>query len=529
MTGEDNQYVTELKRQLREETARREAAERRLAFLSNGDKENEAGPDIHKLAGYALMESIPIPVFFKDRSGVYLGCNPAFEQFLGRSRSDLIGKTVYDIAPPDLADLYHEADEDLYQEGGLQIYEARVETADGGPRDVVFHKAVFKDSQGGTAGLIGAVFDITDRKRVESELVESERIKDAILQATTEMVLAMDLDGTIRLINATGAAQYGLTREDMEGASIYDFMSAKLGRALRAQADSVLETKTSKMVHDQRKGMRFETIISPVCDEDGTVEQILVVARDVTDRHVARERERQHTSDLAHIMRVATMGEMATLLAHELNQPFAAIYNYARGILRRQESGNWNAAEMVPVINEICDEAERGGYILRRVRAHIRKGVPARTDADINEIVATALALGDMEITQGKVEIQTEFAKALPPISVDPIEIEQVILNLLRNAVEALSWKPDDVRQIAVRTERDNGGGIKVSVSDNGPGIPPEMADRVFEPFVTCRPEGLGMGLPICRTIIEGHGGKLWMDGATGKGTIFHFVLPKGN
>jgi len=240
-------------------------------------------------------------------------------------------------------------------------------------------------------------------------------------------------------------------------------------------------------------------------------------------RREAEAQARQHQAELAHVLRVGTMGEMAAGLAHEINQPIGAIANYALGTVRRLRDGTLRDDDLLPVVEAIGAEALRAGDTIRRVRELLRKETPAVAPVDLNEVARAAVRVAEAEARQRGVAVTVELAPALPPIAGHAIHLEQVLLNLLLNAIDASSGGADPGR-VVVRTAA-SAAGVEVTISDNGTGLPPPPVD-VFAPFFTTKPHGLGMGLSISRSIVEAHGGTLDGRSDTPRGSTFRLHLP---
>jgi C4-dicarboxylate-specific signal transduction histidine kinase len=235
---------------------------------------------------------------------------------------------------------------------------------------------------------------------------------------------------------------------------------------------------------------------------------------------------RQHHAELAHAARLATLGEMAAGLAHELNQPLAAIVSYARGCVRRLESGDTPTDAIIDVIEEISAQALRAGEVLRRIRDFVRSGEMRRERVDVNDVVREAVRFAELEARQRGVTMPLALAPVRLPVDVDRVQIEQVILNLVRNGFDAMGGQPPDASRLAIATAPTGRGTVEVSVADTGNGIPAEIADRLFDPFFSTKSDGLGLGLSISRSIVEAHGGRLWATANPGRGATFRFTLP---
>ena len=248
-------------------------------------------------------------------------------------------------------------------------------------------------------------------------------------------------------------------------------------------------------------------------------------ARRRAERRLLAAQAEQRQADVAHAARLNTLGGMAAGLAHELNQPLAAIVAYARGCSRRIESGDASTASLLPAINEIATQALRAGEILRRIRDFVRHGEQRREPVDVNELVREAARLADLEARQLGVTMRLELAASIPTVEADPIQVEQVVLNLVRNGFEAMRETDGRDRVLSIRTVHEQDG-VEVAVQDTGGGVPAGIADRLFDPFFTTKRDGLGLGLSISRSLIEANGGRLWASPNGTGGATFRFALP---
>lgn len=263
------------------------------------------------------------------------------------------------------------------------------------------------------------------------------------------------------------------------------------------------------------------------------------LVHEMAERRRAEETARERQRDMDHVARLSILGEMASNLAHELNQPLGAIANYARGCTRRLEAGTADPAQLAEVTQAIAEQADRAGRILSRIRSFVRKRAAQLEPTDVNEAVHAAVALCAGQARNGKVPIALTLADDLPPVLADRVQIEQVVLNLVKNALDAtLETAPDaaedarrtvTVRTVTIRTGRDEEGRVEVAVADHGHGLSAEARARLFDPFFTTKPDGMGLGLSICRTIVEAHGGHLWATDNPSGGAVMRFVLPVAN
>jgi C4-dicarboxylate-specific signal transduction histidine kinase len=233
-------------------------------------------------------------------------------------------------------------------------------------------------------------------------------------------------------------------------------------------------------------------------------------------------------AELAHVNRVATMGQLTASIAHEVNQPIAAAVTNAQAALRWLGANPPDLDEVRQTLGRIVENGTRAGNVIGRIRALIKKAPPRKGRFDFNEAVLDVVALSRSEVLRHGVSLQTQLAEGLPLIEGDRIQLQQVVLNLIMNAVEAMSGIADGARELQISTETEAAGGVLVTVRDSGPGLEPASVDRVFEAFYTTKPDGMGMGLAICRSIIEAHGGRLWAAANEPRGAVFQFTLPPG-
>ena len=296
--------------------------------------------------------------------------------------------------------------------------------------------------------------------------------------------------------------------------------------ALRQKRDFALEFR---IVLPDETVKHIEATGHPLFSADGELVEMIATHVDVTERKRAEEeheRLRQLESDLAHVNRVSMMGELTASLAHEILHPIATARNNARAAMRFLDMSPPNMAEVREALACIVRDADRGKDIIDRIRAHIKKAPPRHDRFDINEAIEEVIEMVRAPIEKNKVSVRTRLAEGLTSVWGDRVQLQQVILNLILNAIEAMSSVEERGRMLSIRTEQRGAAGIIVAVHDSGPGVAPEHLQRIFEPFYTTKESGIGMGLSICRSIIDAHGGRLWADAEQPRGTVFQFTLP---
>jgi C4-dicarboxylate-specific signal transduction histidine kinase len=267
----------------------------------------------------------------------------------------------------------------------------------------------------------------------------------------------------------------------------------------------------------------------PVFDANGEFRGYRGTGSDVTATMRAQEeheRLRQLESDLARINRLNVMGELTASLAHEITQPIASARNNARAALNFLNKQAPDLGEVREALGCVVGDADRAGDIIDRIRDHIKKAPPRKHRFDLNEAINEVIVLARRAIAENGVSVQTRLSETLAPVHGDRVQLQQVLLNLILNAAEAMSAVDEGVRELFISTEQSRTNGVLVAVRDSGPGIDPERREHVFEAFYTTKSSGVGMGLSICRTIVGAHGGRLWVDENEPRGAVFQFTLP---
>src|SRR5438067_928498 len=269
----------------------------------------------------------------------------------------------------------------------------------------------------------------------------------------------------------------------------------------------------------------LHTVGHPVLDASGNLVQFVGSSTDITERKQAEEALRQAQSDLAHVSRVTTMGELTASLAHEVNQPIAAAITDANTCLRWLNRDHPDVEEAREAASRMVKDATRAAEIVSRTRLLFKKGTPQWELVDINEIIREMVALMRSEVTRHSISVRTELAEDVPQLTGDRVQLQQVLMNLMINAIDAMK-DGDGTRELAVKSQRAENEQLMVSISDTGVGLPPQQADQIFNAFFTTKPHGTGMGLRISRSIIESHGGRLWAADNSPRGASFHLTLP---
>jgi two-component system, LuxR family, sensor kinase FixL len=377
-----------------------------------------------------------------------------------------------------------------------------------------------------TTGLmLGAI--VSERHRVALALAESQGRLSAIFNAARDGVLTINTRGVIESANPAVEDLFGCPTRLLLGTDVRNLVAS--GDLLDVLAANAAATRPQPL-RLEIEGRREDGSIFPIEVTGGRFgspgdERHTLVIRDITLRYQEEARAQQHQSEVAQVSRLATADEMASALAHEINQPLMAITTYARGCLRLLKHATFDLDIVREGVEQVVMQAERAGDIIGRLRDFVRTGSGRREVVDVKALIETTLSLAKIEITQNAIEVQLRLAATLPPVAVDRVQIEQVLINLLRNAIDALLSSGVSRRAIVVGAEIANAA-VEITLSDSGPGIADEVRSQIFEPFVTTKADGMGMGLAISRSIVEAQGGHLRLVATGEGGTRFAFDLP---
>jgi two-component system sensor kinase FixL len=379
-----------------------------------------------------------------------------------------------------------------------------------------------------TTGLmLGAV--VSERCRLSRALSDSERRQATILNTARDGVLTIDAQGRIQSINPAVERLFGHPGRLLVGRDVREFVDTLpdlLSRLRHITSSSGVDATCWELDARRSDGSVFPIELSVGRFDLPGAEEYTLVMRDVTLRQKAEARAREHQAELAHFSRISLAGEMAAGLAHELGQPLTAIAAYGRGCLRLLAGPAPEPAMLYEGMSGAVQQAERAGDILARLREFVRGGPCRRALVEVPPLIDAAVSLARIEAIRHEVEIEARIDPDLPPVLADHIQIEQVMLNLLRNAVDAIETGDAERRSIVVEARRKCSRAIEISVADSGPGVAEELTGKIFESFVTTKPLGMGLGLSISSSIVESHGGSLRLAQNAGSGAIFLFDLP---
>jgi PAS domain S-box-containing protein len=461
----------------------------------------------------AMEDSVLTGMRTFDMAGTITYVNKAFCDMTGFEHEELVG-----AAPPYP---YWPRDEDQFNEENLAMvlagqspksgHEVRVQRKDGTIFDARMYVSPLVDPSGEQSGWMTSMTDITEPKRIREALAASQERVSTVLDELDAAVSVYRPEGDILFVNEAFRKQFGERRAET----------------------LVFGQPSFSQYLDEASGKWFDLRSREIRWVDGRLAHMLV-AVDVSVRHELEEKQRQQESRLQSTSRLVTMGEMASSLAHELNQPLTAITNYCMGLSARikslaQSGERPDAQSLIEPLDKTARQAERAGLVIRRIREFVKRSEPERRACSVEGILSDALGLAEIEAKRLGIAIEAKMDAFLPPLYADPILIEQVLLNLLKNAVEATrGHHPKDPPAVVLKVTLDSQKTIQFAVIDEGGGIAENTLTGLFQPFFSTKAEGMGMGLNICRSIIELHQGRLWVEpnphASTG-GAIFRFSL----
>lgn len=493
----------------------------------------------------AMENSVLIGMRVLDMHGRITHVNPAFCRMTGWDEADLVGKVApFPYWPRDAyPEMQRQLDMTLRGKAPSSGFELRVRRKDGSMFHARLYVSPLIDSSGRQTGWMSSMTDITEPKRAREELAAAHERFTTVLESLDAAVSVLAADeAELLFANRYYRHLFGIRPDghlELSGGGFdstqassdsIDLVDAFAGLPATALTES---TADAQEVYVESIQKWFEVRRQYIQWVDGHLAQ-MQIATDITTRKKAQELAHQQEEKLQFTSRLMTMGEMASSIAHELNQPLAAINNYCSGTVALVKSGRGTAETLLPALEKTAQQALRAGMIVKRIREFVKRSEPKREAARVADIVADAVGLAEIEARKRRIRIVTEIRARMPIIYVDPVLIEQVLMNLMKNAAEAMGEIKDPNADGVIRVVADlEAGFVDVRVIDQGTGVDEASAERLFEPFYSTKSDGMGMGLNICRSIIESHRGRLWVvnnieaDGRV-SGATFHCSLPIG-
>src|SRR5210317_527607 len=406
-----------------------------------------------------------------------------------------------------------------------------VVTRSGKTRLITWKNSVIRDESGAIIGTLSSGEDVTDRRHTAEQLRQREEQLELVFQNAPLGTLTMDLEFGLQSANSALSRMIGILEIDLLGRSFLDLihpdqregLASQLGRMVAGE-HTTLSRQTRLLPRDDRE-LLARLSVGVVHDADQRPKFLIGQIEDLTERINSGREARQLRDRLTQVGRLSTMGEMAASIAHEINQPLTAVATYAQAGKRLLDSGRADLPDISNTLEQIGQQAQRAGDVIRSLRRFLRQKKSARERLEVNDMIREVVLLADVDARAHNVELRLDLQDDLPAVVADPVQVQQVILNLIRNGLDALRENGvADPIIIYSRLRPDNK--IEISVEDAGPGVATEMLERVFSPFQTSKADGMGMGLSISRSIIAAHGGTLGFENLPGKGARFYFSLP---
>jgi len=447
---------------------------------------------------------------------------------LGFSPSEKLNtERIRSVIHPDDRDSLRKAVKNSLQTGAENPVEYRVMLPDGEIRWLVRRSRTEFDPNGKPVLMHGILFDITKRRLAE------ERFRLVVEAAATAMIM-VNKEGRITLINKRVETLFGYNRDELVEQPVEMLVPERLRSGHRGFRHGYLCDPQARPMGAGRElfGRRkdgseipIEIGLNPIQASEGLF--VLASVVDISERKLAELEAARQRNDMAHLARVRTVGELSSSLAHELTHPLTAILSNAQAAQRFLAADDVDLNEVREILNDIVTEDQRAAEVIHRLRRLFKKGEPQNycDDVDLNEVVGDVLKLMRNDLINQNVSVETDLAQNLPVVSGDRVQLQQVVLNLVVNACDAMAGNGSSERRLLIASKLTKSA-VRVSVTDRGGSIPEEKMEQVFERFFTTKKEGLGLGLSICRTIIDAHRGKIWAMNNADRGATFHFRLP---
>ena len=461
----------------------------------------------------AMEDSVVTGMRAIDMQGRITYVNPAFCKMTGYKESELVGMAPPFPYWPDRSYEEQQTNLDLILSGNApqKGIEVQVRRRDGSVFDARMYVSPLVDSDGQQSGWMTSMTDITEPRRIRDELAAAHRRFVRILE---ELDAAVCVQGP-----EAGPDEYifvnRLHREWFAKATPPRMSKNRRNRPNLYDPFEWLNPVSQRWYEIRRRSISWV--------DGATV--VMQVATDISSRKEAEDMSRQQQEKLQFTSRLITLGELASSLAHEINQPLAAISNYNMGSVTRLKAGKVSPEDLLPVLEKVNVQAQRAGDVIRRIREFVKQQEPKRGPCPIGKIIEDAISFSRLEAKHQSARIEMNLPDALMSVVADPVLIEQVLMNLIKNGLEAMGHLPSEQKLIEIQVGQSAQFAL-IEVRDHGIGVPEEIRQRLFESFFTTKSDGMGMGLNICRTIIEYHQGQLWVEPAQGQGSVFKFTLP---
>lgn len=515
---------------------------------------------------HALFEAITDGAVILDKSGRIIDWNQGASSLFGYSKKEVLGRSVNLIYaqnhpfPKIIQELptqkKHLIETGFIRKNGIKGFcKLTVTPLPASPNNkqqalivhhnITTHKTMINELQTISNQLTNNIHDIADSfylssallikniasaEQMEMDLREGELRFHLLAENATDFIARHTPDGRYLYASPSCKTLLGYTPDELIAASAYKFLHhedvGKLKKAFNRRKKHPTCTLSYRMRRKEGEYRWFESNIRIIHDEQThAIKEIQTASRDITDR-VMDKKARLRGQQLAHVFRLSTMEEMASGMAHEISQPLAAIVNYTRGCVRYLQKGHNDTAQLTEIMEKAVAQAVRAGEVIHHLKNFFCKGQLFRTPCKVNSIIRETVSFIRNDLTSSKTKIDFDLSKDVPLVSADKIQVQQVILNLIQNAIEAMREVDNRKRRILIQTKPVDENSIEVTFTDSGPGFSKDMVNKAFTPFYTTKANGRGMGLAICRSIIEAHGGQFTINPNTNNHSWIRFTLP---
>jgi two-component system sensor kinase FixL len=479
----------------------------------------------------AIVASSDDAIVGETLDGIITDWNRGAEEIFGYKAEEMLGKSIGILLPEDRVGETEHILGLIRQGERIDHFETRRRRKDGTVIDVSVTVSPVWDSAGYLVGASKVARDISGAKLAERALAEREAHLQSVLDTVPDAMVVIDTKGIIQSFSTTAERLFGYTARESIGKNVKILMPSPYRESHDGYLSHYMKTGErriigiGRIVVGQRKdGSTFPMELSVGEMQVGDRRFFTGFARDLTERQQTQQRLQELQSELVHMARFTALGEMASTLAHELNQPLTAAASYLNGVRRLLDQ---NQAEALPMVRDAVDRAAqqalRAGQIIRRLREFVARGEAEPKIENLVKLVEDASALGLVGAKETGARVTFQLDPSVQLVLADKIQIQQVLLNLIRNALEAMQESAK--RNLTISTQRLDPETVMITVADTGSGIAPEIRDQLFQPFVTTKRHGMGVGLSISRTIMESHGGRLWVEPNPQGGSIFKLTL----
>ena len=480
-----------------------------------------------------LFDSAAEFIFVINPRGTIISANHYVYNHSGYDAGVVIGKNIKDFLSEE-SQIICDCNFPGLRERGYNRADIEFVCKDGRVLQMECSATAVPDEHGKFTNFLIIQRDVTERKQAENALADSERRFRAIFDSSYQLICLLEPDGTLVKANQTALDLGGLRIDDVIGRPFWEThwwrYSTEVRNRLKA---AVMEAAQGTSVGYEENVLGANNVIrtieftlNPVKNQQGEVVFIISEGRDVSDRKQAEEERQRHRQEIAHVIRLGTMGEIASSMAHELNQPLAALASYCDAAMALARALPDPPQGIFDILERAAEQAHRAGDIIRHLREFVGKGNDAIRALDLDRVIETLGVLLGAELKTAKVALEQQLGCQGREVMANKVQIEQVLVNMVMNSVEAIEDARTTGGKVVLRTRLLEDDSVEVTVTDDGPGVDPDMFERMFNSFQTSKASGMGMGLSISRSIIEAHGGKIWADGQRRDGAVFGFSLP---